>query len=89
MLRSEYNTRRGSHIYLYSYIYIYIHIYIYIYIYIWRFLICLVIRKTVKTASTRTLDNACTDAGEQSEPSEPNGEPVWTAIQIRHAKICP
>ena len=29
-----------------------------------------------------------TDASEQSEPSEPNGEPVWTAIHIRHAKIC-
>ena len=27
-------------------------------------------------------------ASEQSEPSEPNGEPVWTAIHIRHAKIC-
>ena len=31
---------------------------------------------------------SCTDASEQSEPSEPNGEPVWTAIHIRHAKIC-
>ena len=64
------------------------HIYVYIYIYIWWFLICLVIRKTVTTASTRTLENTCTDASEQSEPSERNGEPVWTAVHIRHAKIC-
>ena len=34
------------------------------------------------------VDSTCTDASEQSEPSEPNGEPVWTAIHIRHAKIC-
>ena len=56
--------------------------------YIWRLLICLVIRKTVKTVSTRTLENTCTDASEQSEPSEPNGEPNWNAIHIKHAKIC-
>ena len=55
--------------------------------YTWRFLICLVIRKTVKTGSTRTLENTCTDSSEHSEPSEPNSEPVWTAIHIRHAKI--
>ena len=30
----------------------------------------------------------CTDANEQSEPSEPNGEPVWTAIHIRHVTFC-
>ena len=39
-------------------------------------------------ASTRTLKNECTDASEQSKPSEPNGEPVWTEIHIRHTKIC-
>ena len=27
-------------------------------------------------------------ASEQSKPSEPNGEPVWNAIHIRHDKIC-
>ena len=27
-------------------------------------------------------------ASEQSEPSEPNGKPVWIAIHIRHVKIC-
>ena len=48
----------------------------------------LVIRKTVKTASTQTLENTCTDASERSEPSEPIGEPVWTAMHIRHARIC-
>ena len=32
--------------------------------------------------------NTCRDASEQSEPSEPNGEPVWAAIHIRQAKIC-
>ena len=34
------------------------------------------------------VDSTCTDASERSEPSEPNGEPVWTAIHIRHAKLC-
>ena len=48
----------------------YIHIYIYIQVYIWRFLVSLVIRKTVKTASTWTLENTCTDASERSEPGE-------------------
>ena len=32
--------------------------------------------------------NTCTDASEQSEPSEPNGKPVWTGIHIRHARVC-
>ena len=32
--------------------------------------------------------NTCTDASEPSEPSEPNGQPVWTAIHIRHGIIC-
>ena len=34
------------------------------------------------------VDSTCTDASEQSVPSEPNGEPVWTAIHIRHATFC-
>ena len=34
------------------------------------------------------VDSTCTDASEQSEPSEPNGEPVWLAIHIRHATFC-
>ena len=37
---------------------------------------------------TNFRENTCTDASEQSEPSEPNGEPVWTAIYTRHVKIC-
>ena len=31
-------------------------------------------------------ENTCTDASEQSEPSELNSELVWTAIHITYAK---
>ena len=37
--------------------------------------------------SSRAGTDAARTQSEQREPSEPNGEPVWTAMHIRHAKI--